>query len=338
MELNTSNKISKNHNFIEVFCGCGGLSLGLKKSGFIPLLDNNKDCIETLKLNNKTYSANIICDDIKNIDFKKYNNIDLLAGGIPCQSFSIAGKRKGLDDCRGNLFFDFIDAIKQCNPKIFLIENVHGLITHNGGETFKYILKELELDFSYKVYYKLLNANDYNVPQKRKRVFIIGLNQSYFKNKEYIFPEPESYKPILNDVLPISTFSINHKYYEYNKEKKRLFSMLKQGECWINLPIDEQKKYLGNMYNSKGGKHGILRKLSLDKPCLTILCSPSQKQTERCHPIENRPLSIQESAAIQTFTPEYLFYGSLHSIYRQIGNAVPVNLAYFIGKSIFNLF
>lgn len=100
------------------------------------------------------------------------------------------------------------------------------------------------------------------------------------------------------------------------------------------MPIKLQKEYLGTSYKSGGGKRGILRKLSLDEPCLTLLCSPSQKQTERCHPTELRPLNIREYARIQTFDDTYEFCGSLSSQYRQIGNAVPVKLAFALGKSI----
>lgn len=110
--------------------------------------------------------------------------------------------------------------------------------------------------------------------------------------------------------------------------------MIPQGGCWIDLPKDKQKEYLGKSYKSGGGKRGILRRLSLTEPSLTILCSPTQKQTERCHPTKTRPLTIRETARIQTFSDKYEFVGSIASQYKQIGNAVPVKLAYKLGKSI----
>jgi DNA (cytosine-5)-methyltransferase 1 len=124
---------------------------------------------------------------------------------------------------------------------------------------------------------------------------------------------------------------------KYNQEKQDLFKMIPQGGCWINLPENLQKEYLGNSYNSGGGKRGILHRLSMEKPALTLLCTPSQKQTERCHPLEERPLTIREYARIQTFNDDYEFIGSINSQYKQIGNAVPVELAKHMGKSLISL-
>jgi DNA (cytosine-5)-methyltransferase 1 len=121
---------------------------------------------------------------------------------------------------------------------------------------------------------------------------------------------------------------------EYSEHKKRLFEMIPEGGCWVNLPETIQKEYLGNTYNSGGGKRGILKRLDMNNPCLTLLTTPSQKQTERCHPIKTRPLQILEYARIQTFPDEYIFCGSINQIYKQIGNAVPVNLSYNIAIEI----
>ena len=125
--------------FIEVCAGGGGLSSGLIKAGFTPLLlnDNNKDCCETLKLNHP--NINIVCGSMDKVDYTPYiDKVDLLTGGVPCQSFSQAGLRKGLNDPRGDLMFKFIDIINIVKPKLFMIENVKGLITHNKGETIKH--------------------------------------------------------------------------------------------------------------------------------------------------------------------------------------------------------
>lgn len=318
-------------SFIEVCAGCGGLSSGLIKAGFFPLLlnDIDKNCCETLKLNHQNVS--IIQESLENLDLTKYkNNVDLLCGGIPCQSFSFAGKQKGIEDPRGRLFTDFIKLIEQCEPKIFLIENVRGLLSHNNGETFKIILNSLNLKNKYKIYYKLLNAKNYGVAQHRERIFIIGILQKYSKHI-YEFPNPINKTILLKDVLNNVPHSDG---YKYNDKKVEYFKLIPQGGCWINLTINLQKEYLGNSFNSSGGKRGILKRLSMNDVSLTLLCSPSQKQTERCHPIENRPLTIREYARIQSFEDSYQFYGSISSQYKQIGNAVPVNLAYFIGKSI----
>jgi DNA (cytosine-5)-methyltransferase 1 len=331
-EVMTNNQIIT-HTFIEVCAGGGGLSTGLIKAGFKPILlnDNNSDCCKTLKYNH--HGINVICASMDEIDYSQYiNKVDLLTGGVPCQSFSHAGLRKGLNDPRGNLILKFIEILNLIKPKIFMIENVKGLLTHDGGKTINKIIEMLNENKLYNISYKCLDASNYDVPQKRERVFIIGVLYSITKSFE--FPTESSTKKILKDILynvPLSNGA------KYNEEKIKLFKMIPQGGCWINLPKYLQKEYLGNSYNSGGGKRGILYRLSMQKPSLTLLCTPSQKQTERCHPLEERPLTIREYARIQTFDDSYEFIGSLNSQYKQIGNAVPVELAKYIGIALLKL-
>ena len=315
---------------IEVCAGGGGLSSGLMKAGFTPLLlnDNNKDCCETLKKNH--IGANVVCASMDKLQLTDYiGKVDLLTGGVPCQSFSQAGLRKGLDDPRGELMVKFADMINVLKPSIFMIENVKGLITHAAGDTIKSIVTLLNKDDLYNIEYKLLNSAEYSVPQKRERVFIIGTLKS--KNITFRFPEknatPILLKHILNGV-PASECA------KYNEEKIKLFKLIPQGGCWVNLPEDKQRSYLGNSYASGGGKRGILHRLSMEKQSLTLLCTPSQKQTERCHPLHERPLTVREYARIQTFGDDYQFVGSMASQYKQIGNAVPVELARQMGMAL----
>ena len=321
------------YSFIEVCAGGGGLSSGLMKSGFVPLLlnDNNSDCCKTLKQNHP--GANVICGSMDKIDYSQYiDKVDLLTGGVPCQSFSQAGLRKGLDDPRGDLMMKFIEILNLIKPKVFMIENVKGLLTHDNGNTIKQIIETMNTNNLYNISYKCLDASKYNVPQKRERVFIIGVLKQI--PHEFKFPEETGIKKVLKDVLydvPASNCA------KYSEEKKSLFKMIPQGGCWINLPENLQREYLGNSYFSGGGKRGILYRLSMEKPSLTLLCTPSQKQTERCHPLEERPLAIREYARIQTFDDNYEFIGSLNSQYKQIGNAVPVELAKHMGNSLINL-
>lgn len=322
--------INTQYNFIEVCAGAGGLSCGLIKAGFMPILlnDNNKDCCKTLELNHP--GSNIKLCSLIDLEINEYiDKIDLLTGGVPCQSYSQAGKRKGLADPRGDLMLKFIELLTILKPKMFMIENVKGLVTHNNGETIKYIIDTINKCELYNIEYQVLNSFNYNVPQKRERIFIIGVLK--ILNIKYMYPKKNDTFKVLKDVLydvPLSTGSL------YSSLKLTLYKHIPQGGCWINLPIELQKSYLGKSFNSGGGKRGILYRLSMDKPCLTLLCSPSQKQTERCHPIEDRPLRIQEYARIQTFDDDYKFYGSLTSQYKQIGNAVPVELARQIGISL----
>lgn len=319
--------------FMEVCAGGGGLSSGLIKSGFIPILlnDHNHDCCKTLKHNHP--NATVIGGSMDKIDCSKYiGKVDLLTGGVPCQSFSQAGLRKGLEDPRGDLMLKFTDMLNVIQPKVFMIENVKGLLTHENGETIKTIMDALNKNNLYNITYKCLDASKYDVPQKRERVFIIGVLKSI--SRSFNFPEESGNKKVLKDVLIDVPASVGLKY---NQEKQQLFKLIPPGGCWINLPENLQKEYLGNSFHSGGGKRGILYRLSMDKPSLTLLCTPSQKQTERCHPLEERPLTVREYARIQTFPDDYEFIGSIHSQYKQIGNAVPVELAKYMGTALMQL-
>ena len=324
----------REYTFIEVCAGAGGLSKGFIDSGFTPLLlnDTNKYCIETLKMNHP--ETNIIKGSMVDLNLEKYKGgkVDVLMGGVPCQSFSQAGKRRGVDDDRGKLIIHFINMISVLNPKLFVIENVQGLVTHNKGKTLKMIIGEMNKIGKYDISYKVLNANDYSVPQNRKRLIIVGVNKTL--NRKYSFPEPHDYKPVLKDVLvdcPESPGAI------YKKEKYDIMKLVPEGGCWVDIPQEIAKQYMGNSYNSGGGRRGILKRLDMKKPSLTLLTTPSQKQTERCHPTETRPLQTLEYARIQTFPDDYKFAGSINQIYKQIGNAVPVNLSKAIAQQVIDV-
>ena len=316
-------------NFIEVCSGAGGLSVGFMNRPFFPVLlnDVDKHCCNTLRQNHPgcAIKQGSFCD----VDFSKYSgSIDVLMGGVPCQSFSQAGKRKGLSDERGNLFLEFLSLIDTVSPKVFLIENVKGLVTHDGGKTMDKILNDLN-DKKYNVKWKVLNSNDYGVPQNRLRLIIVGVRADI--KAEYAFPEPETYKPVLRDALVDVPESEGH---VYSGRKKEILAMVPEGGCWVDLPVDVQKEYMKKSYYSGGGKRGIAKRLDRNKPCLTLTTSPCQKQTEKCHPTETRPLSVREYARIQTFPDTYTFSGSIANKYKQIGNAVPVKLAEHLAESI----
>ena len=316
--------------FIEVCAGAGGLSSGLMRAGFVPLLlnDIDRDCCATLRKNHA--GCNVICGPMETLDLTEYRGkVDLFVGGLNCQSWSLAGQRKGLDDPRGQLMVHFANMLHTLRPKMFMIENVKGLIIHNGGESIKQILEFLNREGLYDIEYRLLNAAEYGVPQKRERVFIVGVLKGTGIN--FAFPEKSAHNLVLKDILldvPPSPCA------KYSQQKIDLFKKIPQGGCWVNLTEDEQRAYLGNSYESEGGKRGILHRLSMEKPSLTLLCTPSQKQTERCHPLEERPLTVREYARIQTYPDEYEFVGSIASQYKQIGNSVPVELARRMGESL----
>jgi DNA (cytosine-5)-methyltransferase 1 len=317
--------------FIEVCAGCGGLSTGFMNAGFKPLLINELEKVfcETLRTNHD--GENIVEGSMLDLDLTEYNGkVDILQGGVPCQAFSQAGERKGLDDPRGKLIVHFNKLINDCEPKMFLVENVKGLLSHNEGNTFKGILELFKNNGKYNIYHKVINAKDYNVPQKRERVIIIGVLSTITKTFEY--PPISDRVVLLRDVLTNVPPSVGAVYPPHKAEVMKL---VPPGGCWINLPKEIQESYLGEKgMAAEGGKRGIARRLSMDEQSLTLTTSPCQKQTERCHPIETRPLTVREYARIQTFPDSYIFCGGMSNQYKQIGNAVPVNMAFAVATQI----
>lgn len=325
---------------IELFAGGGGMALGLERAGFwhIGLIEIDKSSTKTLLANRPDW--NVVCDDISQISSydleSKFNikskELDLLSGGAPCQSFSYAGKRLGLEDARGTLFYHYALFLNKLQPKMFLFENVKGLLTHDGGKTFKIICGIFEQQ-GYFVQYKILNALDYNVAQKRERLIIVGIREDLQDRVFFNFPKKYDKKLVLRDILQNVPKS---ECAKYSKKKEEIFALVPQGGYWRDIDPNIAKDYMKSCWNMGGGRTGILRRLSLDEPSLTVLTTPQMKQTDRCHPLENRPFSIRENARIQSFPDEWCFCGSVAEQYKQIGNAVPVNLAYEIGREIIN--
>jgi len=323
---------------IELFAGAGGLALGVEMAGFdtIGLVELNKDACMTLKANRPNW--NVICDDIANVSEKnleelfniKKGELDLLSGGAPCQSFSYAGKRLGLEDARGTLFYHYAVFLEKLQPKMFLFENVKGLLTHDKGKTYQTILDIFEKT-GYKIQKQVLNAWDYGVAQKRERLITIGIRKDLTDKIQFDFPKKYDYKLVLKDVL----YDVpDSESVPYGENKRKIFELVPPGGYWRDIDSKIAKDYMKSCWNMGGGRTGILRRMSMEEPALTVLTSPSQKQTERCHPLEARPFTVRENARCQSFPDEWKFCGSVMSQYRQVGNAVPVNLAYEVAKKI----
>ena len=320
--------------FIEVCSGCGGLSTGFMNVGWNAILLNEfiPTFSATLKRNHP--DTKIETKDMQQLDLSPFiGKADVLMGGVPCQSYSHSGHRMGLEDPRGKLILDFNRLVIQTCPKILMVENVEGLLTHNGGESLKSILELFKNQGAYHVYYKLLNAGHYEVPQKRKRVFIVGVRDDIWRAKgEFKYPEPSSNTVLLRHVLIGCPPGPGMQYPE---AKRQIMDLVPQGGCWVNLPDGVKERYMGEKgMAAGGGKRGVARRLAMDEQSLTLTTSPCQKQTERCHPLETRPLSVREYARIQTFPDSYIFEGSIANQYKQIGNAVPVKLAEAMGRQI----
>lgn len=325
------------YKVLELFAGAGGLAVGLEKAGLKceALNEIDKFACATLRKNRPKW--NVLEGDIKNFDFNTYQGkVDVVTGGFPCQAFSYAGKKLGLADARGTLFYEFARVVNEVKPPICIGENVRGLLSHENGRTLQGMISILD-EIGYKVAnVEVLKAINYRVPQKRERLILVGIRKDIALNFDYPIPHNRIYT--LSDALkkgelfdcdvPVSQGA------KYPKSKKDILDMVPQKGYWRDLPLDVQKKYMGGSFYLGGGKTGMARRIGWDEPCLTLTCSPAQKQTERCHPDETRPFTVREYARIQTFPDDWQFEGSLAQQYKQIGNAVPVNLGTEIGYSI----
>ncbi len=333
---------NRNYTSIELFAGAGGLALGMEKAGFSHILLNeiDHDACATLRYNRPDWM--VAEQDIRQISFKQFaGKVDFLSGGFPCQAFSYAGKQGGFTDTRGTMFFELARAVQEIQPFVFLGENVRGLMAHDDGrtlDTIKNVIKELGYTL---VEPQVLKAIKYQVPQKRERLFIVAIRNDIAGKADFHWPSPYHrimtlrdafFKGILyNSDVPVSEGQ------KYPARKQEVMKLVPMGGYWRDLPVDVQREYMGGSFELEGGKTGMARRLSLDEPSLTLTCAPAQKQTERCHPTETRPLTVREYARIQTFPDEWKFGGALSSQYKQIGNAVPVNLAYAVGRSVIRL-
>ncbi|EEY38562.1 DNA cytosine methyltransferase [Vibrio mimicus] len=332
----------RNYKLVELFAGGGGLALGMEQAGLQSIFLNELDkyACETLRHNRPEW--NVVEGDISKIDFTTITEpVDILTGGFPCQAFSYAGKSLGFEDTRGTLFFEMARAIKELQPRVFMAENVRALLTHDDGktlETIRHVIDELGYVL---VEPRVLKAIFFKVPQKRERLILVGIRKDLANSVEFHWPSPYKKIMTLRDAfyagelyatdVPQSPGQV------YPERKRQIMDYVPQGGYWRDLPDSLQREYMQGSYFLGGGKTGMARRLSLDEPSLTLTTSPAQKQTERCHPLETRPLQVREYARIQTFPDDWEFKGSKNAAYKQIGNAVPVNMAAALGFSLVRL-
>ncbi len=340
-EDDVSNFVEPDHQYsvLELFAGAGGLAIGLEKAGLkcTALNEIDKWACQTLRINRPTWK--VLEGDIRAFEFSEYHNkVDVVTGGFPCQAFSYAGKKLGLDDARGTLFYEFARVVQQVNPTICIGENVRGLLSHDKGKTLQGMISILD-EIGYKVVpVKVLKAIYYRVPQKRERLILVGIRKDI--DLDFKYPKPHKKIYNLKDALKKGELfdtdvpdSVGAKYPAY---KKQVLDMVPPKGYWRDLPVEIQKEYMGGSFYLGGGKTGMARRIGWDEPSLTLTCSPAQKQTERCHPDETRPFTVREYARIQTFPDEWEFAGSMAQQYKQIGNAVPVNLGEELGYAVIN--
>lgn len=332
----------RDYSLIELFAGAGGMALGLERCGFKSLLLNeiDKHACATLRKNRPEW--NVIEGSITDVDFRKYRDqVDIVTGGFPCQAFSYAGKKLGFGDTRGTMFFEFARCLRETKARTFMAENVRGLLTHDNGRTLETMLGILDELGYHVVEPKIIKAIHHRVPQKRERLIIVGIRTDIGCSTHFQWPESNEKIYTVRDALKAGGLfetevppSVGQKY---PASKRKVMELVPPGGYWRDLPEKVQKEYMIKSYYLGGGQTGMARRMSWDEPSLTLMTSPAQKQTDRCHPDETRPFTIREYARIQTFPDDWEFAGNQSSIYKQIGNAVPVNLAYALGKSLVKL-
>ncbi len=341
---------------VSFFSGALGLDLGMEKAGIKSLLmcENDLKCRMTID-SNRPGAA--LLGDINMVDaekaFKmarvpKERGIDIVFGGPPCQAFSTAGARRAFNDARGNVFLKYLSLAAEIQPKYLVIENVRGLLSTafpivEGGEpvrggALRIVLNKLDA-MGYKVSFNLYNAANFGAPQIRERVVMIAKRDGD-KPVAWLTPTNSNdpawglpaWKTLYDAVRDIEDKP--QTYQQFPEKRLRFFKLLGEGQYWKNLPVELQEEAMGKAYKLSGGKTGFYRRLSFDKPCATLVTSPTMPATDLCHPTEDRPLSIEEYRRVQGFPDDWVFRGDTQDIYRQIGNAVPVALGEAIGKAI----
>jgi len=336
-EVSNHNEPKHEYKVLELFAGAGGLALGLERSGLKceALNEIDKWACQTLRKNRPNWK--ILEGDVKRFAFDNYKGkVDVVTGGFPCQAFSYAGKKLGLNDARGTLFYEFARVVQEVEPAICIGENVRGLLSHEKGKTLAGMISILD-EIGYRVVpVEVLKAIHYRVPQKRERLILVGVRKDI--GIDFNYPKPHKKIYNLKDALKKGQlFNCNvprSKGASYPEYKKQVLDMVPPKGYWRDLPVDVQKDYMGGSFYLGGGKTGMARRIGWDEPSLTLTCSPAQKQTERCHPDETRPFTVREYARIQTFPDSWEFMGSTAQQYKQIGNAVPVNLGQELGYSV----
>lgn len=325
---------------VSLFAGCGGLDLGMQYAGFRVLWANDSDADACA-----TYRANlgeIVEDDVLEIGFPTLSDRpDLLAAGFPCQSFSNAGSRRGVKDHGGRLYLTALNAVKHFRPKAIIFENVRGLLSSRDGDKLvvQRICERLS-ELGYNTYFKLLDASRHHVPQRRLRLFIIGIKNG-MKCERFAFPAEMSNDAGLSlqeTILDIPSGAPNHKeLLALNPQALEIGALVPEGGSWKDIPYDALPDRLKRVRDNIARYRwpNFYRRFARDEVSGTITAAFKPENAGVWHPIEDRVLSVREIARIQSFPDWFIFHGrSVKSRYQQIGNAVPPRLAFELGHKL----
>ena len=361
---------------VSLFSGAMGLDLGIERTGRFDLLacvEKEHPFCETIRLNQRAgrlpKTTRVYECDVWQLSPEQLmeecglvpGELDLLIGGPPCQTFSTAGRRGTIQDPRGMLLWRFLTFVEVMQPKLFVIENVRGLVSaalrHRpialrpecGGDPLEEdeepgsVLRRLAADLqgcgtaSYHLDCFEVNAVNYGVPQLRERVLMIGNRY----NRRTTFPDP-THGPDNSQLLPWSTLrdaigGLNDPgdvILDFSPRKKEYLRLVPEGSNWRSLPVEVQRESMGRAWYAKGGRSGWWRRLSYDLPCPALVTMPNHASTSLCHPTEIRALSLREYALIQEFPTDWKFYGTATQQYAQVGNAVPIRLGRITGSVV----
>lgn len=352
--------------FVSLFSGAMGLDLGLEQAGFEPLVVNDVDSasVLTCRVNRPdlpvldTGLEHLSLDDFSAAAGRDLRGVPLIAGGPPCQAFSIMGRRRGVEDERGTLIFEFIRLVAEAKPAAFLMENVRGLHSMSllpaghivqadqrwkltPGSLFTEVIEQFEA-LGYRVDTFLVNSANYGAPQVRERMICIGNRHGLISR----FPEPQFSNRPSDGLPPFTTLAqvIGEGFVDpdptlmnFSARKLKYLAMVPPGGNWRSLPPEIQREAMGKQYFLKGGRSSSWRRLSWDFPSPTVHTLPNHATTSMCHPGELRALTVGECAAIQEFPRDWAIQGRPAERYRQVGNAVPVRLGRVAGHAVRDL-
>lgn len=331
---------------LSFFSGAMGLDLGLEQAGISTVLacESDKWARETITKNRPDIP---LLGDIWKYEASEIRSlaglstgeeVDIIAGGPPCQAFSTAGARRGFSDDRGNVFLKFLSVISELRPKYAVIENVRGLLSmpiaesqakHGAIRLVAHTLREA----GYSVTFNLYNAANFGTPQLRERVVIIASRDG--QPVQYLSPTHGfGLLPWRTVRETIASLPYAHDFIPFPERRLKYFRMLGPGQYWRNLPPEIQREAMGKSYDLGGGRTGFFRRLAWDRPSPTLVTHPAMPATDLGHPVEDRPLSVQEYKRLQQFPDSWHIAGSVLHQYKQIGNAVPVGLGAAIGRTI----
>lgn len=343
--------------YLSFFSGALGLDLGLERAGWECLGANELDrhCLATARANRPRLP--LVEGDVRHLDpgaLRRrlgFRRVDAVVGGPPCQAFSTAGRRQGLNDARGNVFLHFVDLATALEPRTIVIENVRGLLSaplthvphaqrdglaaqdeHRAGGALRLVLDKLSAA-GYHVSFDLYDVSRFGVPQVRERVVLVADRERRVPHLVPTHGGPRQPAPVsLRDAL--AGLDSPGPWTPLRAKQRVFLPFLGPGQNWRDLPPEDWPEAMGGALSATGGRVGFYRRLAWDEPSPTLTTCPTMPATLLGHPTALRPLSIREYARVQTFPDDWVFTGPLAEQYRQIGNAVPVDFGRVIGEHV----